>query len=207
MKLLIKRNLILVVTVVCVLTATAFVVWSQYDTGSATNLFAGKTPRTPCAMRSSYDLVKQEKYGIPAPAPQNPDYCIQPVCEGSHEGELVVRYDNTVLLRTGSTTLDIATDDGSPLGVISVGPVQHVRITPSASLYSPDATARFTIYGSGAVGPDDPYGDGPYEQSLRQVTHPVSVSIKAWCGQHSYDAQIDEKLQIRDLSTGKAYTP
>jgi len=159
-------------------------------------------------MRSAHDLQQREKYGIPAPQPQNPSYCQQPVCKGSHKGELAVRYSNTTLLRTGSATLDIATDDGSPLGTIGIGPVDNLEIQPLGSLYSPDATARFTLAGKGdPVGPNDPYGDGPFDGSKRQLTYPLSIHIQSWCGQHTYRADVIEKLKIRDTISGQTYTP
>lgn len=172
--------------------------------------FAGRTPRTPCALRSSHDMQQQERYDTTSPKPDNPAYCDplpNPVCPGTHRGKLHVRYDNTTLLRTGTATLDIATDDGLPLGAISVGPVDNVRVAvPSDPSYTGDSTARFILTSNQAVGSNEPYGDGPFEQSTRQLTYPLSISIQAWCGQRTYKADVVEKLKVLDTVTGKTYT-
>jgi hypothetical protein len=168
--------------------------------------FAGSVPRTPCLLHAEYDLVRREKYGTPLPQLDNPDYCRplpSPSCKGTHNGTLHVRYSNTTLLRTGTATLDIATDDGSALGQISIGPISNVAVDPGKNLtYSGDSTAQFVLTTSKPVGANESYSG---EQSLRQLTHPLAISIKAWCGQRSYNATIEEKLKIYDTITQRTH--
>jgi hypothetical protein len=158
--------------------------------------FATVTPRAPCAAPSAYDMAALEKNDVPPTNINNPDYCRRPSCTGSHKGSIITRYDNMELLRTGTATLDIATDDGSPLDTISIWGIENVTVEPVNDMYSPDATARLTLKADKAYRKGEAVQEGISTRYIQR--YPLTINIEAWCGRHSYKATITENLRLSD---------
>lgn len=190
-----KKVFILICGVVLIVAGTVWLVVHTYKQPSF-DPFASATPRTPCGVAPAHDMVALEKDGVSPPKNDNPDYCQRPVRTGEHKGSIIARYDNMELLRTSTTTLDIATDDGAPLDTISVWGVEKVSVEPVNDIYSPDSTARLTLKSDGGYRKGQAVQDGI---STRYVqSHPLTINIQTWCGKHSYKTTITEKMRLSD---------